>query len=83
MTVFTDKMSEFCRRKNREIDELKKERDHEKSQKEQLMQDYENFVKLNEVNEQKILQKFCVVLNEKKNRIKELKSILEAIEGEQ
>jgi hypothetical protein len=34
MQYFTDKMSEFCRKKNREIDDLKKERDHERSEKE-------------------------------------------------
>ena len=33
MQFFTDKMSEFCRRKNREMDDLKKERDHEKKEK--------------------------------------------------
>jgi hypothetical protein len=27
---FNDKMSEFCRKKNREIDDLKKERDQER-----------------------------------------------------
>lgn len=31
MGFFMDKMSEFCRRKNKEVDELKKERDHEKT----------------------------------------------------
>jgi hypothetical protein len=33
MTFLTDKMSDFCRRKNREIDELKKEKESEKTQK--------------------------------------------------
>ena len=31
MHVFADKMSDFCRKKNREIDELKKERDSERT----------------------------------------------------
>lgn len=31
MAFLSEKMSEFCRKKNREIDELKKDRDHEKT----------------------------------------------------
>jgi hypothetical protein len=33
MVFFTEKMSEFCRKKNREVDELKKDRDSEKELK--------------------------------------------------
>lgn len=33
LSFFSEKMSEFCRKKNRELDELKKERDGEKKQK--------------------------------------------------
>lgn len=81
MQFFTDKMSEFCRRKNREIDELKKERDFEISEKVKTMQELDSMIKLNEVKEERMLQKFCLILNEKKNKIKELKSILNALEG--
>ena len=82
MGYLTDKMSEFCRKKNREVDDLKKERDSEKAQKVQAMKELADLVKLNEVKEQKLLQKFCLVLNEKKSKIAELKSILLALEGE-
>lgn len=55
LSFFSEKMSEFCRKKNRELDELKKERDGEKKQKVQALKDFDNLIKQLEVNEQKLL----------------------------
>jgi hypothetical protein len=51
MTYFADKMSDFCRKKNREIDDLKKDRDNERSLKLKAMQEVEKLVKLYEHRE--------------------------------
>ena len=55
MQFFTDKMSDFCRKKNREVDELKKEKQHENEQKVKAMLSLEQIVKQGALREQTLL----------------------------
>ncbi|CDW86386.1 UNKNOWN [Stylonychia lemnae] len=83
MHYFADKMSEFVRRKNREIDDLKKERDTERQTKLDCMKEINKLIKQSEEKEQVVMQKFCLILNEKKLKIAELKELLKAIQEDE
>lgn len=46
MHYFTDKMSDFMRRKNRELDDIKKERDKERKEKLMSMREMQQWIRM-------------------------------------
>lgn len=70
---FADYMMDFSRTLNHDIDDLRKQKQSEISQKQLILTELDSMVKLNEKREQILLQKMSLVLNSKKQRILELK----------
>eukprot|EP00347_Sterkiella_histriomuscorum_P002917 403366297 len=83
MHYFADKLSEYFKRKNKELDEIKNERDKERKEKLQAMSELQKVIKIQEHRELNLMQKFCLIVNEKKAKISELKSIVKALQEEE
>ena len=76
MHYFAEKLSDYFKRKNKELDELKTERDKERKEKLVAFSELHKVIRLQERREQGLLQRFCLVLNEKKGRIGEMRGLL-------
>lgn len=71
--IFAEKMSQFIAKKNTLITDLRqelKDKDDENQKQAELIEEMEEKARQREV---KLLQKFCLILNEKKLKIKQLK----------
>lgn len=75
------KISEYCRLKNKELEKRDQERERAFNEKVQMMKQLDQFVQASNLKEQMIVEKFCLVLNEKKKKIAELERIIIQMQG--
>ena len=66
------KISEYCRKKNKEIEKITNERDTVLQQKTEVMKQLDKYVIDSNYRQNLLLSKFSLLLNEKKKKIEKL-----------
>ena len=66
------KISEYCRRKNKEIEKVNSETKLAQNQKLEVMKELDKYVLEQASVPSQLVQKFCLLLNEKKLKIQQL-----------
>ena len=75
-------LSDFSRRKAKELDTVKKERDKEREEKDKAKEQMEQWRRDKELEEKIVMGKVSMLLNEKKKKIRELKGMLTDLQGD-